>query len=806
MSKCCLQEVEPTSSSSKSVRLVQHENTATTSKSSDCSMMKVKAASSLATLPRQDSPTMKKLVQHQGHGDLIITPVIPEKETRPETPVNVKPKIEPSKLWSRIGHPTIEDFVLMAENTFTVENSYIEKKRTSRLVASGQIEFHPNNLATNTPEQDMDIMVALRRKREILPHMWDVYEKISVPPGKENSQLQNGSHLTYLRRRYVVAKGAFPCSLCNRCFRINQGFDREDTDWQDSCEGNDNSTDLATNKSSDYDEVGESNLTKDMKLFSCHICAKVFPRRSSLKRHQRTHMDRKLFSCPLCQKGFNRKEHLSRHMISHSGGRPYNCDICDKPFTRKEHLSRHRLGHLNDALNFSLVENTGTSLVPIQNNNNNNDIIPVLNKSEESSPEVTGNSWSLIPKQEDETSPNVARPYVCDLCGQGFARKEHLLRHQLRTHRTTPDIRDELKPYECSVCHKNFTRKEHLVRHQKIHTREFLLGSPRGIIPGTDVSVSPVLTNRGISSGGTVMRTEPLEGVIPHPSLPGLTISTVLMKPERETLWTNEQKDMLGNNFANGQEDEMSASSVYDSMEIVEPSTSGEAEVANASSIDGGNCSGISSGDGNSETSKPHKCQYCPDKTFTRRSHLVRHFKRFHSDKPLSLVSSGKPRVTAQEKQEFERFMLNDGQYWCTICGKTFGRRYHLVRHMKLHGPNEVARPFHCSACNNSFSRHEYFQSHKCGVNSDGNSLPFSEKDNIVVDDEPKESTIVEKEEVKEVVKKIPAKRDKRKRSKCNYECVTCGKGFSKKKLLNRHSESHADLLEDNSQHFYDYN
>ncbi|KAJ9585661.1 hypothetical protein L9F63_002532 [Diploptera punctata] len=65
------------------------------------------------------------------------------------------------------------------------------------------------------------------------------------------------------------------------------------------------------------------------------------------------------------------------------------------------------------------------------------------------------------------------------------------------------------------------------------------------------------------------------------------------------------------------------------------------------------------------------------------------------------------------------------------------------------------------------------------------------------------ENATIDRNEVKDV-KKVAAKRDKRKRSKCNYECVTCGKGFSKKKLLNRHSESHADLMEDNSLPLYE--
>lgn len=560
------------------------------------------------------------------------------------------------------------------------------------------------------------------------------------------------------------------------------GFEREGSESRDLYEGDENSADISNSKSSDYDDPsgGATNSSHlNLKFFSCHICCKVFPRRSSLKRHQRTHMDRKLFSCPLCQKGFNRKEHLSRHMISHSGGRPYNCDICYKPFTRKEHLSRHRLCHLN-ALRYSLGDSTRAPDTSPQNNSGE---IPSAELS--GNPSTPSNSTIV---QDDDSSSSMARPFVCDLCGHGFARKEHLLRHQVRTHRTTAEIQDELKPYNCNVCSKNFTRKEHLVRHQKIHMREFLFGSARGVIPGTDVSVSPVLTNRATSSGGTVIKTEPLEGLIPHSNLPGLSISTVPIKvdPSSSCDGTGVKTECADANqtIMNGQDDDMSLqSSLQDSVDHTGPSTSVEADLG---------CGEV--------VNKPHHCQFCSDKTFTRRSHLVRHFKRFHADKPLSLVLSGRRRATAQEKQEFERYLLNNGQYWCIICGKTFGRRYHLVRHMKQHGPNEIAHPFHCSACNNSFSRHEHFQTHKCKSSDD---LASQVAPAELSSKAGGESLPADTEETKDVLKKMPAKRDKRKRSKCNYECVTCGKGFSKKKLLNRHAESHVDLTEDNSQPLY---
>jgi hypothetical protein len=60
----------------------------------------------------------------KGFGDLVITPVIPKIPNNLVLPAaNNKPKTEVASCWSRVGHPTLEDYVLMKEDTFTVDSS-----------------------------------------------------------------------------------------------------------------------------------------------------------------------------------------------------------------------------------------------------------------------------------------------------------------------------------------------------------------------------------------------------------------------------------------------------------------------------------------------------------------------------------------------------------------------------------------------------------------------------------------------------------------------------------------------------------
>lgn len=55
--------------------------------------------------------------------------------------------------------------------------------------------------------------------------------------------------------------------------------------------------------------------------------------------------------------------------------------------------------------------------------------------------------------------PHIARKHVCTVCSRGFAKAEHLHRHQ-RSHTGA-------KPFSCGQCEQSFTRQDSLNRHQQ---------------------------------------------------------------------------------------------------------------------------------------------------------------------------------------------------------------------------------------------------------------------------------------------------------------------------------------------------
>src|SRR6185312_7181811 len=102
------------------------------------------------------------------------------------------------------------------------------------------------------------------------------------------------------------------------------------------------------------------------------------------------------------------------------------------------------------------------------------------------------------------TKTDKPRPHVCTTCSRGFARLEHLKRHE-RSH-------TKEKPFECPECARCFARRDLLLRHQqKLHQTTTPSSRPRnrresasGATPGAGrVRKNSVVGPGAAAAGGT---------------------------------------------------------------------------------------------------------------------------------------------------------------------------------------------------------------------------------------------------------------------------------------------------------------
>ncbi|KAJ8414066.1 hypothetical protein AAFF_G00066640 [Aldrovandia affinis] len=95
---------------------------------------------------------------------------------------------------------------------------------------------------------------------------------------------------------------------------------------------------------------------------------------------------RRHVGCDICGKVFRDVYHLNRHKLSHSGEKPYACPVCGLRFKRKDRMSYHVRSH----------------------------------------------------------DGSVGKPYVCQSCGKGFSRPDHLNGHIKQVHTSE-------RPHKCQA-------------------------------------------------------------------------------------------------------------------------------------------------------------------------------------------------------------------------------------------------------------------------------------------------------------------------------------------------------------------
>ncbi|XP_041353132.1 zinc finger protein 235-like isoform X1 [Gigantopelta aegis] len=248
---------------------------------------------------------------------------------------------------------------------------------------------------------------------------------------------------------------------------------------------------------------------REMMVWNCEICDRIFDYEYLLKRHMKLHTK---YKCDKCDKTLrNRASYLS-HWRTHNNS-SYCCVVCKRTYSRYSAYFSHYQSH-NNVDHLPLPENTGniTSESSSQTDPGNDDNLTAVDKSEdemvdnqeltaensvENDPltEVTDDKSheSLGTSQPDVDSrrndfipiPNCnskkyQTPHTCHICGwdatSPCALKRHMRVHEpkaIKGDNVTVEITNMYKEgvIQCPVCDERFS-KYYIKNHMKIHSND----------------------------------------------------------------------------------------------------------------------------------------------------------------------------------------------------------------------------------------------------------------------------------------------------------------------------------------------
>ncbi|CAH0546322.1 unnamed protein product [Brassicogethes aeneus] len=179
-------------------------------------------------------------------------------------------------------------------------------------------------------------------------------------------------------------------------------------------------------------------------LYPCPCCSYTTLRRTAMMVHiNRMHLNKYDFQCAQCGKCFNDALSFKEHDNVHLGLKPFICVVCNKEFV----YSRYLTSHQSRLHTVRVIDENSKTQCKYCNK--------IFAKQE--------TLENHLLKHETNKGPYLKK-HLCDVCGQGFSRKDKLNIHY-RKHSGE-------KPFSCSYCGKSFIKKDYMIMHERVHSGE----------------------------------------------------------------------------------------------------------------------------------------------------------------------------------------------------------------------------------------------------------------------------------------------------------------------------------------------
>ncbi|KAL7375994.1 hypothetical protein ABVT39_027877, partial [Epinephelus coioides] len=307
----------------------------------------------------------------------------------------------------------------------------------------------------------------------------------------------------------------------------------------------------------------------------------------------------------------------------------------------------------------------------------------------------------------------VEKPFSCSECGKRFGHRGDLKKH-MRTHTGE-------KPFSCSECGKRFGHSGDLKKHMRTHTGEKPFGcsecgkrfSRSGILKQHVMAQPPHIKEEQeelwISQEG-----EQLQG-LEEDDITKFTFTPVPVKSEDDEekpqssqlhqRHTGQMKTEAEGEDCGGAEPARNSDLDRHLQPEADDKTGASSDPETDDSDDwtetreSQSCLNFLKNDQVSVREKPFSCSEC-GKRFGHRGDLTKHMRTHTGEKPFSCSVCGKRFSHSGDVKKHMRTHTGEKPFSCSDCGKRFGRRGILKQHMMA---RTGEKPFNCTECEKIF-------------------------------------------------------------------------------------------------------